>query len=122
MDRALREFRIRGVATNLVFLENIIGHPDFKANKYTTRFIDETPALFQQTRRLDRATKLLTYVADVSVNGHPETKNRARPPKDVAAPIVPNFGDEKALRHPAASRSARAERLRRLDEGGKSGH
>ncbi|GAB2186619.1 pyruvate carboxylase [Roseibium sp. LAB1] len=95
MDRALREFRIRGVATNLVFLENIISHADFRANNYTTRFIDETPALFEQTKRLDRATKLLTYIADVSVNGHPETKSRARPPKDVAAPVIPNFGDVK---------------------------
>lgn len=95
MDRALREFRIRGVATNLVFLENIITHADFQANNYTTRFIDETPALFEQTKRQDRATKLLTYVADVSVNGHPETKNRARPPKDVAAPVIPIFGDDK---------------------------
>jgi pyruvate carboxylase len=95
MDRALREFRIRGVATNLVFLENIISHADFKANNYTTRFIDETPALFEQTKRQDRATKLLTYIADVSVNGHPETKSRARPPKDVAAPVIPNFGDAK---------------------------
>lgn len=95
MDRALREFRIRGVATNLVFLENIIDHEDFRANNYTTRFIDDTPALFEQTKRQDRATKLLTYIADVSVNGHPETKNRARPPEDVAAPIVPDFGDDK---------------------------
>jgi pyruvate carboxylase len=95
MDRALREFRIRGVATNLVFLENIIDHADFRANNYTTRFIDDTPALFEQTRRQDRATKLLTYIADVSVNGHPETKNRLRPPEDVAAPIVPDFGDGK---------------------------
>jgi len=95
MDRALREFRIRGVATNLIFLENIIGHEDFKACAYTTRFIDETPALFEQTRRQDRATKLLTYIADVSVNGHPETKTRARPPRDVAAPVVPDFGDDK---------------------------
>ncbi|WP_298817500.1 pyruvate carboxylase [uncultured Roseibium sp.] len=95
MDRALREFRIRGVATNLVFLENIIGHDDFKANAYTTRFIDDTPALFEQTKRQDRATKLLTYIADVSVNGHPETKNRERPPKDASAPIVPDFGDGK---------------------------
>jgi pyruvate carboxylase len=46
MHRALREFRIRGVATNLAFLENIITHPDFVENRYTTRFIDETPALF----------------------------------------------------------------------------
>ncbi|MEP3045464.1 MAG: pyruvate carboxylase [Roseibium sp.] len=95
MDRALREFRIRGVATNLVFLENIIDHADFRANDYTTRFIDDTPALFEQIKRQDRATKLLTYIADVSVNGHPETKNRAEPPKDVAAPFVPDFGDDK---------------------------
>ncbi|TYC52489.1 pyruvate carboxylase [Rhodobacterales bacterium] len=95
MDRALREFRIRGVATNLVFLENIISHPDFKANHYTTRFIDETPSLFEQTRRQDRATKLLTYIADVSVNGHPETKGRVRPPKDIAAPVIPDFGSDK---------------------------
>ncbi len=95
MDRALREFRIRGVATNLVFLENIIDHEDFRAQNYTTRFIDDTPALFEQTKRQDRATKLLTYIADVSVNGHPETKDRVRPPKDVAAPIIPDFGDDK---------------------------
>ncbi|XYK79049.1 MAG: pyruvate carboxylase [Labrenzia sp.] len=95
MDRALREFRIRGVATNLVFLENIIDHTDFRAQTYTTRFIDDTPALFEQTKRQDRATKLLTYIADVSVNGHPETKDRVRPPKDAAAPVVPDFGDEK---------------------------
>lgn len=95
MDRALREFRIRGVATNLVFLENIIDHPDFRANSYTTRFIDDTPALFEQTRRKDRATKLLTYIADVSVNGHPETRSRVRPPKDAALPIVPVYGDDK---------------------------
>ncbi|WP_306149756.1 MULTISPECIES: pyruvate carboxylase [unclassified Roseibium] len=95
MDRALREFRIRGVATNLVFLENIIDHADFRAQTYTTRFIDDTPALFEQTKRQDRATKLLTYIADVSVNGHPETKDRVRPPKDAAAPVVPDFGDEK---------------------------
>ncbi|MEP0235659.1 pyruvate carboxylase [Roseibium sp.] len=95
MDRALREFRIRGVATNLVFLENIIDHPDFRANNYTTRFIDDTPALFEQTKRQDRATKLLTYIADVSVNGHPETRSRARPAQDAMLPEVPFFGDEK---------------------------
>jgi pyruvate carboxylase len=76
MDRALREFRIRGVATNLTFLENVIGHPSFIDNSYTTRFIDETPELFEQVKRQDRATKLLTYIADVTVNGHPETKGR----------------------------------------------
>ena len=91
MNRALREFRIRGVATNLAFLENIITHPDFVANRYTTRFIDETPALFDFRRRRDRATKLLTYVADVTVNGHPEVRDRPRPPAAAAAPMVPEF-------------------------------
>lgn len=89
MDRALREFRIRGVATNLTFLEAIITHPAFISNSYTTRFIDTTPELFQQVKRQDRATKLLTYLADVTINGHPEAKGRARPPKDAALPIVP---------------------------------
>lgn len=89
MDRALREFRIRGVATNLTFLEAIIGHPNFRDNSYTTRFIDTTPELFQQVKRQDRATKLLTYLADVTVNGHPETKGRPMPSAKAPKPIVP---------------------------------
>jgi pyruvate carboxylase len=89
MDRALREFRIRGVATNLTFLEAIIGHPSFRDNSYTTRFIDTTPELFQQVKRQDRATKLLTYLADVTVNGHPEVKGRPKPPADAAKPVIP---------------------------------
>jgi pyruvate carboxylase len=91
MHRALREFRIRGVATNLAFLENIITHPDFVENRYTTRFIDTTPALFDFRARQDRATKLLTYIADVTVNGHPEVRDRPRPPADAAAPSVPEY-------------------------------
>ena len=51
MDRALREFRIRGVATNLAFLENVINHPTFRDASYTTRFIDETPELFESVKR-----------------------------------------------------------------------
>jgi pyruvate carboxylase len=89
MHRALREFRIRGVATNLTFLEAIITHPSFQNNSYTTRFIDTTPELFEQVKRADRATKLLTYLADVSINGHPEARGRARPPKDAALPVIP---------------------------------
>ena len=89
MDRALREFRIRGVATNLTFLEAIISHPRFRDNSYTTKFIDSTPELFEQVRRRDRATKLLTYIADVTINGHPETRDRPLPPADAAPPIVP---------------------------------
>ncbi len=92
MDRALREFRIRGVATNLTFLEAIIGHQKFRDNSYTTQFIDNTPELFARVRRQDRATKLLTYLADVTVNGHPEARNRARPKDDLPTPVVPFFG------------------------------
>ena len=89
MDRALREYRIRGVATNLTFLETLLNHPKFRANEYTTRFIDETPELFTVKKRRDRATKLLTYIADVTVNGHPETKGRARPPAEARKPEPP---------------------------------
>ena len=91
MHRALREFRIRGVSTNLAFLENIITHPDFVGNRYTTRFIDTTAELFNFRPRKDRATKLLSYIADVTVNGHPEVRERPRPPAEAAAPVVPQF-------------------------------
>ncbi|MBN8952716.1 MULTISPECIES: pyruvate carboxylase [unclassified Rhizobium] len=89
MHRALREFRIRGVATNLTFLEAIITHEKFRDNSYTTRFIDTTPELFQQVKRQDRATKLLTYLADVTVNGHPETRGRPAPSPKAANPVLP---------------------------------
>lgn len=87
MDRALREFRIRGLATNIEFLVNLLRHPTFVADRCTTRFIDETPELFAFRRPGDRATRLLTYIADVSVNGHPETKNRPRPTARARAPL-----------------------------------
>ncbi|MBS7702829.1 pyruvate carboxylase [Chelatococcus asaccharovorans] len=95
MNRALREYRIRGVATNLTFLEALLDHPSFIKAEYTTRFIDDTPELFQFSRRRDRATKLLTYVADVTVNGHPEVKNRPRPPAEARKPIAPVFAADK---------------------------
>ena len=79
MDRALREFRIRGVSTNIAFVENLLKHPTFLGNAYHTKFIDQTPDLFQFRQRRDRATKILTYIADITVNGHPETAGRPRP-------------------------------------------
>ena len=91
MDRALREFRIRGIATNIPFLENVINHPKFEAATYTTRFIDNTPDLFVFPLRRNRATRLLRYIADVSVNGHPQTKGRALPRTDLKPPILPDF-------------------------------
>ncbi len=89
MDRALREFRVRGVSTNIAFVENLLRHPTFRSNRYTTRFIDETPELFRFAKRRDRATKILTYLADITVNGHPETAGRPRPPARARAPKVP---------------------------------
>ena len=79
MDRGLREFRIRGVATNLQFVENVINHPQFVAGTVITRFIDETPELFKFARRRDRATLVLRYLGDVTVNGHPDMKGRIKP-------------------------------------------
>ncbi len=79
MDRALREFRIRGVSTNLQFLEKLINHEDFATGNYTTRFIDQTPSLFNFPKRKDRATKLLNFIGDVVVNGNPEVKDRPLP-------------------------------------------
>ncbi|MEO0622746.1 MAG: pyruvate carboxylase [Pseudomonadota bacterium] len=88
MDRALREFRIRGVATNIVFVENLLKHPSFLDHSYTTRFIDTTPELFDFRRRRDRATRLLRYVSEVSVNGSPEVEGRPRP-AEARPPVLP---------------------------------
>lgn len=89
MDRALREFRIRGVATNIEFVINLLKHPTFLNDTYTTKFIDTTPALFAFKKRRDRATKILLYIADITVNGHPETAGRPRPPAEAKAPKPP---------------------------------
>ncbi|MBK8975742.1 MAG: pyruvate carboxylase [Planctomycetes bacterium] len=76
--RALQEFRIRGVKTNLRFLQNVLRHPDFLGGRTYTRFIDDTPELFRFERSRDRATRLLGYLADVIVNGHPTVPAPAR--------------------------------------------
>lgn len=87
MDRALREFRIRGVKTNIPFLENVVNHPTFQSGDTTTSFLDEHPELFEFEPRRDRATKLLTYLADVIVNANPEVANKPRPPVIRDAPV-----------------------------------
>ena len=74
MERCLQEFRVRGVKTNIPFLINLVTHPDFLDGSVTTRFLDEAPELFIMPVRQDRATKVLTYLADVIVNGHPDVK------------------------------------------------
>lgn len=96
MDRALREFRVRGVSTNIDFVINLLKHETFLDNTYTTKFIDTTDDLFTFSRRRDRATKILTYLADITVNGHPETAGRALPPAQARLPQPP-----KAVAEPA---------------------
>jgi len=93
MDRSLREFRIRGVKTNIPFLENVVNHPRFRAGEVTTSFLDDLPELFQFTKRADRATKLLSYLGDVILNGNPEVKGKSVPPEieKGAPPKVPGI-------------------------------
>lgn len=79
MDRALREFRIRGVKTNIPFVENVVNHSKFRAGQVTTSFLDEHPELFRFPRRGDRATKLLSYLGDVILNGNAEVKGKKLP-------------------------------------------
>jgi len=88
-DRALREFRIRGVKTNIPFLQNVVNHPDLREGRTTTRFLDENPGLFEFTPRRDRATKLLSFIGDVIVNGNPAVADRPRPNVCEPAPEVP---------------------------------
>jgi pyruvate carboxylase len=76
MDRSLREFRVRGIKTNIPFLENLILHPMFISGGADTRFIDSTPELFRFRHKRDRASKLLGYLADVCVNGRPDVKQK----------------------------------------------
>jgi pyruvate carboxylase len=88
MHRALSEFRIRGVKTNIPFLLNVLHDPAFKGGQATTRFIDTNPHLFKFAPRKDRATKLLSYLADVIVNGNPHAKGH-KPEKEFRMPPVP---------------------------------
>ncbi|MDQ6760587.1 MAG: pyruvate carboxylase [Acidobacteriota bacterium] len=90
MDRALREFRIRGVKTNIPFLDNVVNHPTFQAGETTTGFLAEHPGLFEFSIRRDRATKLLSYLGDVIVNGNPEVKDKPRPAILRSASIPPH--------------------------------
>ena len=89
MDRALREFRIRGVKTNIPFLENVVNHARFRAGEVTTAFLDDSPELFRIATRGDRATKLLSYLGDVILNGNPEVKGK-QVPESVEPAVLPS--------------------------------
>lgn len=71
MVRNLSEFRIRGIKTNIPFLEKLVKHPKFLTGNYDTSFIDETPELFMFPKPKDRGTKMLSYIGNVTVNGFP---------------------------------------------------
>ncbi|HME11904.1 MAG TPA: biotin carboxylase N-terminal domain-containing protein, partial [Candidatus Acidoferrum sp.] len=93
MDRALREFRIRGVKTNIPFVENVVNHPKFRSGEVTTSFLEDYPELFRFPSRGDRATKVLSYLGDVILNGNPEVKGKAVPPvfEPAPSPTVPGI-------------------------------
>src|SRR5277367_532579 len=106
MHRALWEFRIRGVVTNLRFLDQLIMHPRFAAADYTTKLIDDTPELFRSPRKRDRATRLLSFIGDVIINGNPVVKGRARPKQ----PVFPRL-PRAALSPPAAGTKQKLDEL-----------
>lgn len=79
MDRNLQEFRIRGIKTNIPFLGNVVKHKDFLIGDYNTGFIDSAPELFNFPERLDRGTKVLNYIGNVTVNGFPGIGKQSKP-------------------------------------------
>ncbi|MFC4409343.1 pyruvate carboxylase [Chungangia koreensis] len=79
MRRNLQELRIRGIKTNIPFLENVVKHPNFITGSFDTGFIDHTPELFHFPKRKDRGTKLLNYIGNVTVNGFPGIEQKQKP-------------------------------------------
>lgn len=75
MTRALKEFRIRGVKTNIHFLQNVIQHDTFREGKVTVNFIQNTPSLFEIRLPQDRTSKAVKFLAEVTVNGNSDVKN-----------------------------------------------
>lgn len=88
--RSLREFRIRGVKTNLLFLQNLISHPRFQQGRLDTRFIDDSPELFTFPLARDRGTKLLRALADAVVNGPPGLDGPVKRPEPLLLPRLPS--------------------------------
>lgn len=86
MLRNLREFRIRGIKTNIAFLANVVQHKNFLSGEYDTSFIDQSPELFVFPRELDRGTKMLSYIGSTTVNGFAGLEPKRKPPYERAAP------------------------------------
>lgn len=95
MRRALAEFRIRGIKTNIAFLDNILKHPAFREGKVTVNFIKNEPSLFEIVEPRNRANKLLEYLGEVIVNGNPDVK-KSDPNHIFSKPVVPEFPRKEA--------------------------
>jgi pyruvate carboxylase len=95
MYRALVEFRVRGVKTNIGFLENVITHPTFLAGECNTSFLDQHPELFKIPPRRDRSTKLLSFIGHTVVNGYPGIKHPLHY-RDLRQPLIPEFHHDEA--------------------------
>jgi pyruvate carboxylase len=100
--RALREFRIRGVKTNIGFLQNVLHHPTFMAGEATVAFIDNHPELFEISQRFDRATKTLRYIANLTVNGNPDVSS-IDPRRTFRKPLVPSV--DRLAEYPRGSKN-----------------
>ncbi|WP_042356377.1 pyruvate carboxylase [Bacillus rubiinfantis] len=96
MVRNLQEFRIRGIKTNIPFLENVVKHEKFLTGQYDTSFIDTTPELFIFSVRKDRGTKMLNYIGNVTINGFPGIEKKKRPV--LAKPRVPRLSFDYPLK------------------------
>ncbi|MCD7033936.1 pyruvate carboxylase [Metabacillus sp. GX 13764] len=92
MVRNLKEFRIRGLKTNIPFLENVVKHDKFLSGEYDTSFIDTTPELFIFPKGKDRGTKMLTYIGNVTINGFPGIEKKPKPDFDI--PVIPKLSHQ----------------------------
>ncbi|MEL7002346.1 MAG: pyruvate carboxylase, partial [Bacteroidota bacterium] len=92
LARALSEFRVRGVETNIGFLENVIANEIFYRGEATVNFINDNPELLKMPRRLDRGTKFLDYLANISVNGNADVDaSKIDPSRKFREPNIPEF-------------------------------
>ena len=107
LHRALREFRVRGVKTNIGFLLNLLSNPDFLALNTHVQFVEQHPELLELPRRRDRGTKLLRYLGDTIVNGNPDLPKSSTLPK-IREPQIPSVASGLSL--PEGSR----DRLKKL--------
>ncbi len=76
MMRCLKEFRVRGVKTNILFMRNVVSHPAFRSGEAKTTFIDNTPELFNFPRIRDRGNKTMKYIGEITINGFPGIENK----------------------------------------------